>query len=320
MSLVNWLLNVLIPALIAAVVVPPLLLWLRKFLQWLIRGTAVPALDWPSIFKIFAAATVITAIVFSYLPPYGVTRADWCVTARGTTQVGGKVVRMLLRLPATDVAVQVKIFLAASPEPLQEKAFGMTDEGGRFRAELGQPQPNPRSLYLINTAYNYDSPFFEDRWYIKNFRRVNPARCPETANALPPSKALADRRDIRDSKQSRGSIEGPMPGTTVDPAFPASGAIQMLLPSEVGWLAVRKGALYWPKEPSITKSGPWARTVFEGGPPGRFSLVLITVDPPTNERIINWFEQGRRTGGYPGMILGEGIRVLDEIELTLVHP
>jgi hypothetical protein len=318
MSLVNWLLNVLIPALIAAVVVPPLLLWLRKFLEWLIRGRAVTALDWPSIFKTFAAAIVITVIVFSYLPPHSVTSVDWCVTARGTTQVGGKVVRMLLQLPATDVAVQVKIFLAGSPEPLQEKAFGMTDEGGRFRAELGQPQPNPRSLYLINTAYNYDSPFFEDRWYIKNFRRVNPPRCPEAANALPPSEASTDARDIRDSKQSRGSIERPKPDTTVDPAFPASGTIQ-LLPSEVGWLAVRKGALYWPKEPSITKSGPWTRTVFEGGPPGKFLLVLIGVDAATNERIINWFEQGRRTGSYPGMILSEGTRVLDEIELSLVQ-
>ena len=32
-----------------------------------------------------------------------------------------------------------------------------------------------------------------------------------------------------------------------------------------------------------------------------FLLVLIGVDAPTNDRIINWFEQGRRTGSYPGM-------------------
>lgn len=315
MSFVDWLLNVLIPTLVAAVIVPPLLLWLRKLLEWLIRRRIV-SLDWLLLVKIFAVVTVITAVVFTYLPPHSVTRVDWCATDHGTTLVRGNAVRRLLRLPAAEVAVQVKIFLAGSPEPLQEKVFGTTDGEGRFRVELHPPQPNQRSLYLINAAYNYESPFLEDRWYTKNFWRANPPRCGDSLGAAVTGGPVPQLPPIG---QSGGAIERPKPGATADPAFPAGGTIQ-LRPSEVGWLAVRKGALFWPKEPSITKSGPWTRTVFEGGPPGKFSLALIAVDAATNARIINWFEQGRRTGSYPGMLLGEGIRVLDEIEVILVHP
>ncbi len=115
----------------------------------------------------------------------------------------------------------------------------------------------------------------------------------------------------------RGRIVQPKTGSTVGAAFPANGSIE-LGPSEVGWLAVRIGNMYRPKEPAITQSGAWERMVFEGGPPGTaFSLALIVVDRDTNEQILTWFDQARRTGNYPGMPLATQSTLLDEIDLHL---
>lgn len=119
-------------------------------------------------------------------------------------------------------------------------------------------------------------------------------------------------------KKSTSQILNPIQGSDVSPEFFANGTI-LLRQSEVGWLAVRKGSRYWPKEPSISANGSWKVKVFEGGPPGRFYLTLLAVDQKTNKKFKQWFKNAQETGQYPGILLKNGFRRLSEIPLTLVR-
>lgn len=121
------------------------------------------------------------------------------------------------------------------------------------------------------------------------------------------------------AEKSLGQITRPTAGARVGAEFPAAGTIT-LHASARAWLAVRKGRLYWPKEPALTQSGPWASTIFEGGPPGMFSLVLIAVDEDTDKKIRAWFYDGLSTGSYPGMPLEGEVRLLAEVQKLVKHP
>lgn len=113
-----------------------------------------------------------------------------------------------------------------------------------------------------------------------------------------------------------GSITAPNEGAIVGGEFQARGTVA-LKPGQIAWLAVRIGKLYWPQKPAISSSGPWERQVFEGGAPGRKSLVLLTVDSTTNNEIIRWFETGHETGSFPGLLLEGKASAVAEIGFTL---
>ncbi len=162
--------NSLLPSLLAGS--------LLGFMGWLLAGRT--SWDWKIFTKTATVLTVVAVIIFTYVvPPYSVRNANACLSPQGTTQVTGDVVRSLLRFAAYDVAIQIKIFPAGAKNPLHPVAeFGMTGEDGTFGVVLPSPQP-PTGLYLINAAYNYDSPFWRDRWYIKDFRRADTPTCEE---------------------------------------------------------------------------------------------------------------------------------------------
>lgn len=154
-----------------------ILFLLRIF--WQQRRGAPPAqrrLDWKPFLRFYAGITVIALVVLTYLPPYSISWADWCLTSQGTTRITGEAVRLLFRAPAVGVTIQVKLFPAGLRQALHVEEFGTTDWNGQFGVELPPPQPG-RGMHFINTAYNYDSPLWSDRWYIKDFRKANSPRC-----------------------------------------------------------------------------------------------------------------------------------------------
>ena len=113
--------------------------------------------------------------------------------------------------------------------------------------------------------------------------------------------------------QSFGSIDNPSVGGAVDPQFLVSGRISLAKDEQHGWVAVKKGQSYWPKEPPINvRSGKWEMTVYEGGVSGNFELVLLAVENETNDRIQKWFYNGLRTGKYPSMMIGDNAIILDQ--------
>lgn len=167
----DWLINTLLPSVLASLIVSLLMLLIRKPPN----GLA----NWRGFIKLFGIFILVCLIIFTYvIPPYSITNTSWCLTSQGTTEVKGYVIHSIFRRPAMDVTIQVKIFPAGSSYPLQDREFGNTDVNGVFFVELKPPQPT-RGMYLINTAYNFDSPFWRDRWYIKDFGKSNPPACKE---------------------------------------------------------------------------------------------------------------------------------------------
>lgn len=136
----------------------------------------------------------------------------------------------------------------------------------------------------------------------------------ETLSAEPPAPIEVQGN----AAQNGGTITHPNSGAEVGSQFLARGSVT-LENRETAWLAVRVGGLYWPKEPSITESGVWQRTIYEGGTPGRKALALVIVDDELNDVILQWFETGHRTGSYPGLNLGSRARVIAEIPFVLVR-
>jgi len=145
---------------------------------------------------------------------------------------------------------------------------------------------------------------------------------PKPQESGPTIKLAKPRYDDRTASSSL-SVDGKASGTILAPGdndtasgeFRASGTID--LPNgAIGWVAIRKGRLYWPKEPAIERSGDWQVTVFEGGPGGRFDLVLIAVDASTNEEIERRFDRALQTGSYPGMTLESRSVLLDSVNVT----
>ena len=153
-----------------------------SLIEWAVRRLREHPLEWKRFewkrfARIAAFVTLLLLCVFTYVvPPYSINDATWCLTPEGTTRVGGHAVRTVVRTPVVEVTVQVKIFPAGSDQALQREEFGTTDWNGRFTVDLPPPQPTT-GMYLINIAYNYDSPAWPDRWDITDFRKANPPKC-----------------------------------------------------------------------------------------------------------------------------------------------
>lgn len=120
------------------------------------------------------------------------------------------------------------------------------------------------------------------------------------------------------------AILAPVDGASVERSFEAAGTLG--LPPNAGqyaWVAVEienGPALVWPK--AELQGARWRAVVNEGGNPpgGRFRLVVIQIEKPARDRILAWFEAGRRTGRYPGLYLDTdlaGAAVLARINLQL---
>lgn len=164
----NWLINGVLPSIVGGLIV--------LSIQAAARHLVSPPLEWGQLVRGSAVAAVIVLVVLTYWWPYSVVGTEWCLSPQGTTRVTGEVVRSVVRTPAVGVAIQIKLFPAGSGQALQKEEFGFTDWNGRFGVELGSPQPT-RGMYLINAAYNYDSPLWDDRWYIKDFRKAQAPTC-----------------------------------------------------------------------------------------------------------------------------------------------
>lgn len=159
----NWLRNGVLPSIVGGLVV--------SSVEVLVRILRSHGVDWKRSIRIGTIAAGITLVVLTYAPPYSVSLTDWCLAPHGTTRGTGEVVRWLLRTPVTGATIQTKLFPADSPDALQLEEFGTTDWNGRFAAELRPPQPG-RGMHLVNTAYNYDSLLWSDRWYINDFKKA----------------------------------------------------------------------------------------------------------------------------------------------------
>ena len=121
-------------------------------------------------------AVLIAGGLLLFLPPYKVSRVEWCRVSEQELSVKGRL-NTRLGTPADDEEVQIKIFPAGANSPLgAQEAFGRTSADGNFdiKIRLSLPADN---RYLINTAYKY-STLSVERWQVSDFRMGDIRPCP----------------------------------------------------------------------------------------------------------------------------------------------
>jgi hypothetical protein len=120
-----------------------------------------------------------------------------------------------------------------------------------------------------------------------------------------------------------GSILVPEDEEIVERVFLVSGVLANVPNDRQIWLAVEKNNLVWPKEPNISSADrKWSRAINENEITGKgtFSLSLFCVPPKGQKVFENWFENGKRTGEYPGLKEIKGAFRLDIVNNLKLVP
>jgi hypothetical protein len=165
--------KLLIP-IIVGVITPILLTWLTPIIT---RGKII--LDWKTIIFITVIVFLVVGGIISIQPPNKFTNAEWCVRPDGTTRVTGRLARSIFGSSAPGYPVQIKIYEAGREDPpFKAAVFAVTGINGEFTSEFASPAPSSGSIYVINTAYPYDTFFAKELWKIKDFKVGNPLSCP----------------------------------------------------------------------------------------------------------------------------------------------
>jgi hypothetical protein len=112
-----------------------------------------------------------------------------------------------------------------------------------------------------------------------------------------------------------GKILAPKSGEQVTQEFTVEVSLSAIPPGHHVWIAVQVGNLLWPKDPEVpAQTQRKTYPIREFGTPGeRFSLALLMVDAAGNDQILAWFENGQKTGSYPGFTTVRGSMQLDAV-------
>ena len=136
---------------------------------------------------------------------------------------------------------------------------------------------------------------------------------------LAPLLAPQEIQKVKDYTVLRGKITFPDNESIVSRAINVRGETQGVPSDFHVWLMVEISSLRWPKEPQIHINSPFQTIVHEGGypPEGQFTLSLYAIGPKGNKCIKAWFNEGRRTGSFPGLTTISESFLLDSVSLRL---
>ena len=113
-----------------------------------------------------------------------------------------------------------------------------------------------------------------------------------------------------------GGIDKPRPNETIARTYQCSGWAKNLEPGQHLWLAVEAGGFVWFKEGElhVNESGRWEINIFEDGATQAFSLSLFVADGSAQKLILDWFETGYASGGYPEIKVLKGTRRIARVD------
>ena len=135
-------------------------------------------LKWNVIFAVAILATIVSIIVIINLPPYKVTDVKWCSEENDEVRITGRLLTGIFGFSVPNRVVQVKVYVAGQGDPpFKEAKVPRTDIDGTFGVKFPPPAPSSRKLYVINTAYKYDTPLRKGMWKIKDFNAGDPSAC-----------------------------------------------------------------------------------------------------------------------------------------------
>ncbi len=113
------------------------------------------------------------------------------------------------------------------------------------------------------------------------------------------------------------TIETPSANQTVSSRFVASGEIVKLRDGEVAYLTELVDGKFWPKMRLGKTPGPWKRKqVANGGAGFKYKIVVMAVTGIGEQRIEDWFENGRTSGKYPGLEAPADMRAIAAVRVV----
>jgi hypothetical protein len=113
----------------------------------------------------------------------------------------------------------------------------------------------------------------------------------------------------------------PTEGNRVSPTIVCEGQVQPKPNFGELWLTIKIGDMMWLKPPTVNPNtnGSWSATIYEGGSPEIFSVVLWFFPTGLDASLRDWLKRGQQTGDYPplySMPGGKRLTAVDELRLT----
>jgi len=109
----------------------------------------------------------------------------------------------------------------------------------------------------------------------------------------------------------------PVPGDLVASEFEVTGRVNTIPAGRVVYLAERVGDRFWPKMRIGTQATNFRRTQqTKSGQGYQYTIELLAANADAETHINRWFEQGSKSGKYPGIDITDGISVLAKVRVV----
>lgn len=164
------LIEIILVAVIANIIAAIILFLIKKIFQK------------PWGLKVFIGTALLTVglsvFIYLLLPPYNVSVVRWCLNEEGNLLINGSLTTRILNKPVPNFVVQIKVYQSGHGDPPFKAAqYPTTEIDGTFITTYHPPSPDPTVLYVINSAYKYETLLSPETWRIKDFNASNPRLC-----------------------------------------------------------------------------------------------------------------------------------------------
>lgn len=109
----------------------------------------------------------------------------------------------------------------------------------------------------------------------------------------------------------------PLTGDLIAGPFEVSGRIESIPAGEAVYLVEQVDNRFWPKLRIGTEPTDFQRTQYTSSGKGyKYTIELLSVNASAEAAINNWFENGNKTGEYPGIEIKDGVTVLAKVRVV----
>ena len=109
----------------------------------------------------------------------------------------------------------------------------------------------------------------------------------------------------------------PVTGDLVAGPFEVSGRVESIPAGEVVYLVEQVDNKFWPKLRIGTEPTDFQRKQHTSSGEGyKYTIELLSVNAAAEAEISNWFENGNKTGEYPGIDIKDGVTVLAKVRVV----
>ncbi len=133
--------------------------------------------------------------------------------------------------------------------------------------------------------------------------------------ATPPPNRVSDQRP-----NIIAEIVSPENGATVSSTILVDVHINKPNSGRHIWIMIKRGKLFWPKEPEVSANRSKYQISEEGSGLSDFTLGIYSISSHGQAQIKRWLKNGYDTGKWPGLGYIHGMQLLDSVELKYAAP